>query len=510
MCAIAFYGVGTLYFLPDILLDQIMYISQGRHLSDFGHFIIHGQYEGMGTTIFPGMLLSGKTRLHMPGYILMIASSFKLFGVSGFTAVLPNLLGYICTTFLIFYCANKLYDQQTGLLAALLFALLPTSTLFGTSALMEMSLAFMSALTFAIIMNTPKKWLALSILLAIGVNYLFRQSAVTLLIPLLAFYYDQSEKPRALNLFLIVIGALILTNLLSIWQSHEGLHYISYRGSLREGHVSYDNAFAETAKNRDITIYNVFYLTVQHTISNIIVALNELTKTNFSVQYVLNCSFAILMSFTTLTIHYGFRKIKKQLFPIACGLFTLALITATVIFYNGKIQYLHRMSFFTLPYLFIQSARAILGFKMMKKQKAVLIFIATYTIICLLLSFICSHKIKQLNPLMISNQQFLERIQPVKNQLLVCETTMTCSYNFDHYPDLVSFIPMNAATLTAINKLYPIGTIIIPDFVLTTRFTEQDINKIGLHFVEKRHHKNRDYLIYKRSQKNKFNMRNKA
>lgn len=502
LCSLAFlsllyvtYDAGTTHFLPDLLFDQISYISQARHLSDYGHIILHGKFEGMGTTIFPSLLLEGKTRLHMPGFIAMLAISFKVFGFSGFSAILPNMLSFLGTTLLLFYVGNRLYSQSAGIWAAFIFLVIPVFHLFALSALMEMSVTFVCFAAFALLLHIPSRWRAISIPLLIGATYLFRQPSVLLLIPMLAFYYDQTEQKKIWHFVAIIASTLLLCNLISVWQAHEGLHYISYKGAVIDGHINYDNAYIDSSTDYQLGFWHFAKLFVLHAINNLKTMFTELSIHKLSVNLMLNMSLFIFTFFIIIVCIDGIKKIKTELFPIACGLFTLMLIGADVLIYNGKIQYIHRMSFFTLPFLFLQVGRMFASYSFSTKQRITIFTV--FAIFCCSLSVMTAVKLKKLHPLMVQNQHFFEAIKPVKNKLLVADPTLTLLYDYHHYPNIISFVPKNRKTLILINQRYPIGTVVVNENDLKTKISEHDLKSIGLELVETRNLKNHKYFVYK-------------
>lgn len=67
-------------------------------------------------------------------YVLVLASFFKIFGVSEFTARLPSMLAYVAGVFIIFFLARRLSNKFGGFLASFLYAFSHLNLAYATQA----------------------------------------------------------------------------------------------------------------------------------------------------------------------------------------------------------------------------------------------------------------------------------------------------------------------------------------------------------------------------------------
>jgi 4-amino-4-deoxy-L-arabinose transferase-like glycosyltransferase len=58
--------------------------------------------------------------VHPPGYPLILAGFFKLFGISDFVALLPSYLCYFILLILLFYFVKRYLDTKTAVIAAVI------------------------------------------------------------------------------------------------------------------------------------------------------------------------------------------------------------------------------------------------------------------------------------------------------------------------------------------------------------------------------------------------------
>src|SRR5207237_1070399 len=99
------------------LNDQIAYTNTARSL------VTTGKLESY--SILPSTLWQKKTGdfLYMPGHPVMIAASYKLFGVGAFQSILPSLVSYLIAMLSVYLIGARSYSPGCGLVAGVLFAL---------------------------------------------------------------------------------------------------------------------------------------------------------------------------------------------------------------------------------------------------------------------------------------------------------------------------------------------------------------------------------------------------
>lgn len=90
--------------------------------------------------------------------IIITGGLFKIFGVSEFVSVLPNLIFSLCTIPLIYYFVLALYNQRkTALLAAFLYAILPLDIVFATVNFTDLPASFLFYLSTFLLLKSIKK-----------------------------------------------------------------------------------------------------------------------------------------------------------------------------------------------------------------------------------------------------------------------------------------------------------------------------------------------------------------
>jgi len=122
-----------------------------------------------------------------PGYPFLISIAYMLFGINTiYACIISGILGSL-TILLIFYITKKLFDEKTGLISALIFALFPYDLLFAGSGHVRSTSLFFIALTIffyliAIEKDKIKNWVLLAATLSFAVYV--RQENIVLLAPM--------------------------------------------------------------------------------------------------------------------------------------------------------------------------------------------------------------------------------------------------------------------------------------------------------------------------------------
>lgn len=146
---------------------------------------------------------------HPPGYTLIIAGFFKLFGVSDFVALLPSYLSYFILIVLFFYFVKKYLEIETAVVAALI--------LIFNKEILDMSLVALSEAVYILsfflffILFVKAKSLrdifAAGILL--GISHLIRKTIYPFLLPLFIYLYFYPNLPRWKKMIFFAIGLVI-------------------------------------------------------------------------------------------------------------------------------------------------------------------------------------------------------------------------------------------------------------------------------------------------------------
>ncbi len=486
-----FFDANNLHFVPPFLNDQMGYISVARHLIDYGHFILEGKFQGIGSMVMPGLLNETNSRLYMPGFYIFLSISYWAFGDHSYSFILPSMISYLGTIALIYIVVKKLYDLKTAILSSLIFMFFPFNLLFATLAMSEMTVVFFSFLSFTIVIFLPSKIRPFLIPLLIIIPYLFRQTSCYLLIPILAYLYDEKNINKVWQMLLIVIASAIGCHFVDIWQKNEGLYKISFLKMLINGQwVNYSDAFSD---NYIASLPNYLYMICYRLIINIYKFLLEFRFFFIKYQFLIFISILELIFFTFLTFKIAIKDLKNHKWlPISCGILTLAILTSCFFLYQGFLVILLRISLFTLPFVIIQSVRAIIHHRYLAQ------ILVIYLITTCFASALMARSLKYFDVQSHENNKFLESIQPKPDMMLVAPVGLFPEYNYLHYPQLTSFVPQNEKTLFLLNKKFPIGTFVINDTDLAKDFSVKALNSIGLYFAEHQKYQDDYYTVFQK------------
>ena len=167
--------------------------------------------------------------MHPPGYPLLLAGFFKLFGISDGSALLPSYLSYFLLIVLFFLFARRHLDRNQAVIATLILIFRREILDMSLVALSEAvyTLAFFG---FFVVMVEAKslKGIFLGGLL-LGASHLIRENIYPFLLPLFVYLYFYPEIPRWKKMLLFSGGFMIpiVPNLLrSLWAT--GSPFFSY------------------------------------------------------------------------------------------------------------------------------------------------------------------------------------------------------------------------------------------------------------------------------------------
>lgn len=147
--------------------------------------------------------------VHPPGYPLILAGFFKLFGISDFVALLPSYLSYFILSILLFYFVNKYLDIKTAVIAAVILIFNKEILDASLVALSEAAYTLMFFLFFVIWVNAKSLRGIFIAGILLGLSHLIRENIYPLLIPLLVYLYFYPGLTRWKKMTFFIIGFLI-------------------------------------------------------------------------------------------------------------------------------------------------------------------------------------------------------------------------------------------------------------------------------------------------------------
>jgi 4-amino-4-deoxy-L-arabinose transferase-like glycosyltransferase len=167
--------------------------------------------------------------VHPPGYPLILAGFFKLFGISDFSALLPSYLSYFVLMLLFIFFAKKYLEFKTAVVA--------TVILIFNKEILDLSLVALSELAYTVIFflffifmfkaRSLREIFISGILL--GLSHSIRENIYPYLLSLFVYLYFYPDLPRWRKILFFIIG-LSIPNLFNIIRSYleTGSPFFSY------------------------------------------------------------------------------------------------------------------------------------------------------------------------------------------------------------------------------------------------------------------------------------------
>ena len=147
--------------------------------------------------------------MHPPGYPLLLAGFFKVFGTSNFAGLLPSYLSYFLLLVLLFYFVKRYLDIKTAIVAGVIFIfnreLLDASLI----ALSEAVYTVAFFLFFISLVNAKSLRAVFISGILLGVSHLIRENIYPFLIPVLVYLYFYPDLTRWKKMALFIVGLLI-------------------------------------------------------------------------------------------------------------------------------------------------------------------------------------------------------------------------------------------------------------------------------------------------------------
>ena len=186
--------------------DDREYVSIARNIVD-GKGIVKDSIIPLEINFFKKLPIP--EFMHPPGYPLIIAGFFKVFGVSDFIALLPSYLSYFILILLCFYFVKKYVNTKTAIVAAIILIFNKEILDYSCIALSEE--VYTAVFFFFFILAIRAKSLGAIFFAGIilGVSHLIRENIYSFFIPMLFFLYFYPDLPRWKKMGLFTIGLLI-------------------------------------------------------------------------------------------------------------------------------------------------------------------------------------------------------------------------------------------------------------------------------------------------------------
>ena len=147
--------------------------------------------------------------VHPPGYPLILAGFFKLFGISNFIALLPSYLSYFILLILLFFFVKRYLDIKTAAIAAVIFIFNREILDVSLVALSEAVYTLIFFLFFILLIEAKSlKGIFIAGIL-LGVSHLVRENIYPFLIPLFVYLYFYPDLTRWKKITYFILGILV-------------------------------------------------------------------------------------------------------------------------------------------------------------------------------------------------------------------------------------------------------------------------------------------------------------
>jgi 4-amino-4-deoxy-L-arabinose transferase-like glycosyltransferase len=167
--------------------------------------------------------------MHPPGYPLILAGFFKLFGISDFAALLPSYLSYFILVLLIFFFTKRFLEIKTATIAAVILIFnkeILDASIIALSEAVYTLLFFLFFISFV----KAKSLRALFVTgILLGISHLIRQNLYPFILPLFVYLYFYPNRPPWKKMTFFTIGILVpmIPNMArSFWEA--GSPFFSY------------------------------------------------------------------------------------------------------------------------------------------------------------------------------------------------------------------------------------------------------------------------------------------
>lgn len=461
--------------------DQINYLTTARN------FLEHGRLDS--SLIYIGALNQPYTKntLYMPGYPLILALIFRLFGYGVIQALLPSLLGYVAGAGLTFLIAWEIIGRKTAWLSAIFFLFFPLNLLFAFTAMTEIPFLATGLAAFYIFIHLKPGWRWSVGPFLLAVVFLIRETGALLVI-LMAGYMLLADWKKYWKETL-VFGLMTFFLLVVIYVSPLSSGRISMLSNMTGSSLYFD---AEIAP-------------IEPGISGIINFLIKRAWINWQFNTLRPLeifSFGILFNSIQLGILYTLLKNKSSQYIFSVTLFFVSVFLLIFLVYEiGSFRGI-RALLFTGPFLLIFQSAVIgelIDSTQSKYRWASWVSLALFVTLWLVLS---SQTISNFNDKTVARTEtktieFIESLQHDNRKVLVSDYTLAIPYVEKYYPVQFAFMPSNRAAMELLLKKADVGTVIVDSSLpINSPLSRRDLLDLGFKLVHTTEFRDIKYLVF--------------
>jgi len=426
----AWYDPGRLH-VSGAFVDQAAYVTTARTLVDEG--------ELRSGLVFPTVAHLPRWRPYMPGHYLSLALSYGLFGWGVLQSLLPNLLAYVLATLGVFGIAERTCGRRRAFVAAFLFAWFPANVTFAFTAMAEGT--FVAACVVALwgFAVAPARWRPLALPLLVALPFLFRETALLLLLPMVAWLRAGGARWR------VVLGsagaALGLLLALNAWQIADGKGAISSTW-VTKGRFLYAGTAVETP---DWSVGEWASAFAGNARRNLEGTVERISGAPFAPSLV---GFLALVACVPAALVVGWRRRRsRDPFLLGFGLCALAMLGALYVLYDVRGWKPLRTLMFTVPLGAVGLAGAL------RHGRGASVGLAVFALGSLWLSWRSGAELLRLDDASDEAVATLESFGHDDGRLVMVDRHVApylAAYAVEHYPVPWSFVPANRALFRGI------------------------------------------------------------
>ena len=465
--------------LESRLNDQAAYVTTARILADTG--------ELRNGLVYPPFVDNPRSRIYMPGHYVTLALSYRLFGWSVFSSLLPSLAAFVVATVGVFWIGSRLYGATAGVLAGLIFLFFPPNIVFAFTAMAELTFVAAGVLVFAVFLWVPPRLRFYVAPLLLGVPFLYRETGALLLLPMCTLALAEPPGKRVRFALATLLGSVALLLVLYQWQAASGreappLTWITHGG------FNYNDAAMPPAP--DLSGAEWVGAILDNSLRNV----RALGRSVFSAPAGFEAlGLAGMLATSLLLAVGGLFRVRNDPFPAAAGGVVLASLASIVVLYDAVGFKALRGAMFGMPLCGVALGGLLQRTPLVARLEQAVVWrragLAALIALALLLAgrgptLAAARGVTANDAAATSRTAWLEDLGHDADTLLVAPWNLSMDYVVQHYPVRWSFLPANDATLDRLRDRYEIGTLILPRAASTRRVTRAAIERAGLSPVD--------------------------
>ena len=453
-------GLDTLHIfgLNHTINDQVVYIDAARHLRD--------DCELTTGIIYPDTLRQDYSRnyLYMPGHAVVLALSLFVFGDGVWQAILPSIIGYLGSVFLVFVIGRRLRDTSVGIWAALLFAVFAPNVVYAMTAMAEATFLCACLMAFSGFLFLPQRLRTFLGPLLLILPFLFRETGSLWVIPM-AFVilerYPSRRRGYGVAAAFVAVSVVVLSAVYQIEWLSDRPSRLWQNLSTSEFDLMYADAFGVIAAPESLGGW--LGILASHAVSSLSGLIGVLggKPTSFEAVSLHLLLWPIALVALLWRLGLGVRQINR-----ACLATGLTLVVLISFLYSWDHYVGVRQLLLLLPLESIALAAGagqwLSGLEERKRRLC-----GATVVLCLVLGsgyqlLRAADEVKEWDDLFAAVERSLRVIGPDTNGTLIAPYWVGAAFVHTAYPAQWAFSPANPATLELLHEKHPVRTAILP------------------------------------------------